>query len=84
MTQGSYLLIQRGMTVRGEDGDLGKVHEIVAEEAADVFRGIVVSHGLVPPRRAFVAAEQVERVTDDSIVYVTIRKADFDSLPESG
>ncbi|MES2465635.1 MAG: PRC-barrel domain-containing protein [Armatimonadota bacterium] len=44
MTRGSYLLIEPGMTVQGIDGDaIGTVTELVADEGADIFRGIVLN-----------------------------------------
>jgi hypothetical protein len=42
MTVGSYLLIEPGMTIQGADGHtIGTVTELVADENADIFRGIV-------------------------------------------
>lgn len=80
MQQGSYLLIERGMTVRGTDSDLGMVTEVVADAGVDVFRGILVSHGLLLSHTMFVAAELVESVTDNG-VQVSISKADANHLP---
>lgn len=43
MTRGSYLLIEPGMTVQGVGREtLGTVAELVADENADIFRGIVL------------------------------------------
>jgi len=80
MEQGSYMLIERGMTVRGTDGDLGTVSDIVADESVDVFRGIILSEGLLLPRRKFVAAGYVSRV-EQNVVYVTLTKQEANVLP---
>lgn len=47
METGSYMMIVPGMTVRGTDGDLGTVAEVVADAGVDVFRGIVLVHGFL-------------------------------------
>lgn len=87
MTQGSYLLIAHGMTVRGVDGDLGTVADVIADESVDVFRGIALAHGLpLLSRLGFIAATHVVSVVDD-IVQVDLGKADVADLPppsESG
>ncbi len=44
MTHGSYLLIEPGMTVYGANGgEIGAVTELVADENADIFRGIALT-----------------------------------------
>lgn len=80
MEAGSYMLIERGMTVRGTDGDLGTVAEVVADEGADIFRGIVLAHGLFGIKHAFVPGEQVVRV-EQNIVYVRLSKTEAEHLP---
>lgn len=80
METGSYMLIERGMTVRGTDGDLGKVAEVVADTEVDIFRGIVLAHGLFAGKHGFIPAEQVTRV-EQSVVYVSLSKAEADHLP---
>jgi uncharacterized protein YrrD len=80
METGSYMLIERGMTVRGTDGDLGKVAEVVADEGVDVFRGIVLAHGLFSGRHGFIPADRVVSV-EQSIVHVSLSKAEADDLP---
>ena len=80
MEQGSYMLINPGMAVYGTDGHLGSVSEVVADAGVDVFRGIVVSHGLLAAHRAFVPAEYVVSVVDDK-VNVSLSRQEFDRLP---
>ncbi len=74
------MLIERGMTVRGTDGDLGTVAEVVADKGADIFRGIVLAHGLFGLKQAFVPGEQVVRV-EQNIVYVRLSRAEAEQLP---
>ena len=74
------MLIERGMTVRGTDGDLGTVAEVVADEGADVFRGIVLAHGLLGLKHVFVPGEQIVRVEHNS-VYVGLSKTEAEQLP---
>ena len=80
METGSYLLIERGMTVRGSDGDLGTVAEVVADTSLDVFRGIVLAHGLFSGKHGFVPAEKVSRV-EQNVVYVGLTKTEANELP---
>ncbi len=80
MEQGSYLLIERGMTVQGTEGDLGTVYEVVADVAADIFRGIVLSHGLLLPKHVFVPSENIVGVSGRT-VQVNLSKSEADLLP---
>jgi hypothetical protein len=79
MEHGSYLLIQPGMTVTGPDGSLGSVSEVVADSAVDVFRGVVVTYGLLATHRAFIPADAVVGV--DDAVEVSITRAELSQLP---
>jgi len=80
MEQGSYMLIEPGMAVHGVDGHLGTVSEVVADAGVDVFRGLVVAHGLILTRKALVPGDAVLTVAND-VVTVTLTKAQFDALP---
>ncbi len=80
MEIGSYLLITRGMTVQGTDGDLGTVAELVADPGADIFRGIVLAHGFLSTKHAFVPAENVVRVEHNQ-VWVSLSKSEAEQLP---
>ncbi len=80
MEQGSYLLIERGMTVRGTDGDLGTVVQVVADPGADIFRGLVLTHGVLLPKQVFLPAENVVGVTG-RLVQVNLTKAQAEHLP---
>ncbi len=74
------MLIERGMTVRGTDGDLGTVAEVVADEGVDIFRGIVLAHGLFGLKQAFVPGEKVVRV-EQNVVHVRLSKTEAEQLP---
>ena len=50
------MLIERGMTVRGSDTDLGTVEQVVADTGADVFRGLVLAQGVLLTRKSFLSA----------------------------
>ena len=80
METGSYLLIERGMPVLGIDGDLGTVSEVVADVNVDVFRGIVLEHGLFAGAHGFIPADKVLRVEQNK-VYVGLSKAEANDLP---
>ncbi len=80
MEQGSYMLIEAGMTVHGSDGDVGTVAEVVADEGADIFRGLVLTHGLLLPKRAFVPAEAIVGVAGRT-VQISLSKAEAEQLP---
>ncbi len=74
------MLIERGMTVRGTDGDLGTVAEVVADAEVDVFRGIVLAHGLFSAKHGFLAGDQIVSV-EQNIVHASLSKAEADQLP---
>ncbi len=80
MEQGSYMLIKRGMTLRGTDGDIGTVSEVIADESVDIFRGLVLTHGLLLHKQLFVSAEHVVGVADN-IVQVNLSKDEAARLP---
>ena len=80
MEQGSYMLIEHGMTVRGTDADLGTVDQVVADTGADVFRGLILSHGLLFAKRSLISAEHVIAVTGN-VVQVNISKSAAENLP---
>lgn len=80
MEIGSYLLITRGMTVQGTDGDLGTVAEVVADTGVDVFRGIVLAHGFLSTKHAFVPAQNVISV-EHNRVGVSLSKNQAEQLP---
>lgn len=73
------MLIEPGMTVQGTDGTIGTVAEVVADENVDVFRGLVVIHGLLLHKRLFVPAEHVIAVAG-SVISLDLSKVEADRL----
>jgi uncharacterized protein YrrD len=80
MEKGSYLLIEPGMTVHGTDGNLGTVAQVLADVASDVFRGIVVQHGLILTKQFYLPGDQIVSV-DGGVVTASVTKAEADQLP---
>ena len=80
METGSYMLIERGMTVRGTDGDLGTVSEVVADTGVDVFRGIVLAHGWFAGKHGFIPGDRVVSV-EQNVVRVSLSKTEAEHLP---
>ncbi len=74
------MLIEPGMTVQGTDGTIGTVAEVVADKNVDVFRGLVVTHGLILHKSLFVQAEQVVGVADN-VVSLALSKGEAEALP---
>ncbi len=72
MDKGSYMLIEPGMPVRGTDADLGTVAELVADVDADIFRGVMLSHGLFSAN-VFVPGERITSVAE-GIVYTDLTR----------
>ena len=59
----SWFMIERGWAVVASDGtEVGKVHEVVGDENADIFDGLAVSAGHLG-RTLYVPAEQVGEIT---------------------
>lgn len=81
MEEGSYMLIEPGMPVSGTDGSLGTVSEIIADLGTDVFRGIVVTYGILGSHQAFVAPEFVTRVTEADGVECRLTRDELSRLP---
>jgi uncharacterized protein YrrD len=77
----SWLMIEPGWTVEGEDGkEVGAVHEVLGDEDADIFDGLAVSHGLLK-RPRYVPAENVGAITEGRVVLALSASA-FDRLDD--
>jgi hypothetical protein len=81
MKEGSYFAIRPGMAVIGDEGRIGSVSEVVGDTTVDIFRGIVVSHGLTS-QHAFVDQAHVVAVVGDE-VQVDLSADDLDALPDA-
>jgi hypothetical protein len=63
----SWLVIERGWSVTAADGSqVGRVHEVVGDENADIFDGLAVSTGALT-RNIYVPAEHVGEITSGRI-----------------
>lgn len=82
MEQGSYMMIAKGMTAHGPDGDVGAISEVVADPKADIFRGVVVSRGLFSQTRVLIPAENIIGV-HEQIVEVDLTKKQVEELPQA-
>ena len=70
MTHGSYLLIEPGMTIHGADGNpIGTVTELIADENADIFRGIVakLASGFPSNEAVFLPGEHITAVESQTV-----------------
>lgn len=63
----SYELLARGAPVLSADGvEIGKVHHVLADEAADVFDGIVIAER--PEGHRFADADDVQSIHERGMV----------------
>ena len=76
----SYLTLEEGTAVLSADGEeLGDVAHVLADEEADLFDGIVISHGV--GRHTIADAEQVAAIHERGVV-LTLTAAEAEALPE--
>lgn len=65
----SYLTLADGVPVYASDGgQVGKVTHVLADPDVDVFDGLVISSGGVPPDHRFVDADQVGELHERGVV----------------
>jgi hypothetical protein len=76
----SWLLVEPGWTVRGTDGDLGRVEQVVGDADKDIFDGLAVASGLFAAAR-YVPAERV-RAIQEGCIDVDVGAAEFERLEE--
>jgi sporulation protein YlmC with PRC-barrel domain len=77
----SWLLVEPGWKVETSDGkEVGVVHEVLADEDADIFDGLAVSPGRLR-RPRYVPAESVGEINEGQIS-LTIPADAFDRLDE--
>ena len=78
----SYLLLGPGVAVYSSDGEhLGKVEHVLADEASDVFDGIVVDQSVLPGGHRFVDAAQVDSIHEHGVV-LSLPLGEAEGLPE--
>jgi uncharacterized protein YrrD len=65
----SYLTLAEGVPVYASDQrEVGKVAHVLADADVDVFEGLVVSRGGIPPDHRFVDADQVAQLHERGVV----------------
>ncbi|HEX3265989.1 MAG TPA: PRC-barrel domain-containing protein [Candidatus Limnocylindrales bacterium] len=65
----SYLTVAEGVPVYASDGrEVGKVAHVLADADVDVFDGLVISSGGIPPAHRFVDADQVAALHERGVV----------------
>ena len=63
----SWLLIEPGWTVYDAAGEkVGKVKEVLADEQADIFHGVLVDRGLLGPGEEIVA-DRIAEIHDGDL-----------------
>jgi hypothetical protein len=78
----SYLTLEPGTPVFTSDGaEVGRVAHVLADPDADIFDGIVISHGSGGHR--FVDAPEVAHIATGGVT-LTLDRAACDRLPEPG
>jgi sporulation protein YlmC with PRC-barrel domain len=64
----SYMTLAKRSPVYASDGrEVGKVAHVLADPDVDVFEGIVVETGVVPPDHCFVEADQVAEIYERGV-----------------
>jgi hypothetical protein len=79
----SWLVVERGWTVVGNDGqDIGRVEQVLGDEEKDIFDGLAVATGLLGKPR-YVPAERVSSIVEGRIT-VDLAKSDVAQLDTVG
>jgi uncharacterized protein YrrD len=77
----SYLTLEEGTPVYASDGrECGKAAHVLADPEADVFEGIVLGAGGLPPEHRFVDADLVAEIHERGVV-LGIDSEEVASLP---
>ena len=78
----SYLVLGPGVAVYSSDGErLGEVEHVLADEASDVFDGIVIDRSVLPGGHRFVDAPEIDRIHERGVV-LTLAAQEAQDLPE--
>ncbi len=78
----SYLTLEAGTPVLAHGGEqIGKVTHVLADEADDIFDGIVIDTTLGPGGHRFVDAPEVDEITADAVL-LRLDRDSCENLPE--
>jgi hypothetical protein len=78
----SYLTLEEGTPVYVSEGrEVGKVAHVLADPGADLFEGIVLGMGGLPPEHRFVDPDLIVEIHERGVV-LGIDSAGVESLPE--
>jgi hypothetical protein len=78
----SWLVLEPGHKVVTTDGEgLGTVKEVLGDNVADIFDGLLVTTSVLGMDEQYVPAELVESIDTDA-VHLTISAAESDRLEE--
>lgn len=63
----AWMALEKGAAVYSSDGEqIGKVTEVVADEARDIFSGVSFKSGLLGDEK-FIPAQEVAEITTDGV-----------------
>jgi hypothetical protein len=78
----SYLQIEDGVPVLSSDGqEIGRLEHVLADEATDIFDGIIIDTRTGPGGWRFADASEVDSMHEDGIT-LTLSAAEAEHLPE--
>ncbi len=81
--QGDYLSEIKGTSVYGVDDEkLGSVNDALVDDGTGELRYLLIDSGWLSARRFLVPADRVYARGDGDDLYVNLRKADVEALPE--
>ncbi len=64
----AWLALDKGTPIFSSDGqEIGRVTEIVADEAEDIFSGLVVRSGLIDMTPQLIPADTIESLTNKAV-----------------
>lgn len=79
----AWLMIEEGWPVLGRDGvELGRVKEVLGDENADIFDGLLVSPGVLR-KDGYVPAERVAAIYEGR-VELDLDRPGLDALEDTG
>jgi uncharacterized protein YrrD len=78
----SYLVLTAGTPVYSSDGvEIGKVTHVLADEAEDVFDGIVITHHSFGAEHRFADADDVQEIFERGVL-LKLDRAACEQLPK--